>query len=468
MLKKFLHPTLFLVGLFGAAAWIRSVDALPFWSWVRPKMASLRLSIDDYDTLFFGSSRVTCGLSPRDFDRQMHELGFQSRSFNCAVQGTHPHDFAALVDWVLRQQPRRLRRVVVELERWDHLPAPVNWLSAQEIESHDPGRLAARVRSVLRAGHKPFAERSDEVCHHVVHSLVNALCIGQGPRILDDVLARWRGGVAAVRRWPERGFAPPDDLEDPILRQRRADFVGQPDVADRAIAAKRLDIAPPELRGGFDHASLRELTARLRAAGVQPIYVVMPSFCASFAGRDGVAEVAKENLVLELDRPDDHPQLFAASLWYDSTHMNRAGAVAFSRYLAAHLVARRASGLKPLAADDTDTPVLDERPRLSATRTGAEPATITFAGQDVPPTGDVEVLVALAPANQPLGQGLVLQVALPAPLVVTMVRGVGGVVSGRGSLAGLPLDQPLYAQMCVRDRGVIVDASSGIRIDPPR
>lgn len=468
MLKKILHTTLFLVGLLGAAAWIRSVDALPFWSWVRPKMVSLRQSLDDYDTLFFGSSRVTCGISPRDFDRRMHELGFQSRSFNCGIPGTHPHDFAGLVDWVLRQRPRHLRRVVVELERWDHLPAEANWMSAQEIESHDPGSLAARLRSALLAPHKPFAERWDEVCHHVAHALVNGLRIGQGPRILGDVLARWRGGVVAVRRWPERGFAPPDDLDDPILRQRRADFVGDPVAADRVIAAKRQDIAPPELRGGFDHAALLALTARLQAAGVQPIYVVMPSFCSSFAGRDGVAQVARENLVLELDRPADHPELFAPSLWYDSTHMTRAGAVAFSRYLAAQLVARQAPGLEPLTADGTAAQVKDEPPSLVGTRTIAEPAVITFVGQDIPLAGDVEVLVALAPAAVALGEGLVVEVALPAPLVVTMVRGADGAVSGRGSLAGLPLDRPLYAQLCVRERGVIVDASPGICILPPR
>ena len=346
MLKRILHSALFLAGLLGTAVLIRSADALPFWSWARGKMGSLQAALDGYDTIVFGSSRVDYGFVPEEFDARMKELGFASRSFNGAVAGTRLHDFIVVIDWVLSQRPKNLKRVIVELHSCDVRSEGLNWMSDQILEMHDPAELPSRLRSTMLSN-ATLGEKCGEAYSHVIHSVTNGLRIGQGTRILSDLCKRLRGDPLLPRMVKRHGYQCVEDIDEPYLRRRHKEFVDDPKAADWVVAEKSADIAPPRLRGGFDHAALRALSARLQAAGVEPIFVVMPSFSAGFYGRDVVAEVARDDIVLELDKPLEHPTLLPRELWYDSTHMSRGGAIFFSRYLADQMVARKPRSLSP-------------------------------------------------------------------------------------------------------------------------
>ena len=345
--SKFLHLALFAVGLLGTAAAIRHVDALPFWSWIRPKLLHVQQTLGDHDTLFFGSSRIHYGLLPSAFDAQMAALGRPTKSFNCGLSGARPHDFNVVLDWVLAQNPRTLKRAVVELHAWCR-PRPTpdrNWMTDQEVEAHTLAELPRRVRSTWLATMDAGAKASN-LYGVVTHTLANLFRIGQGPRLLDDLLAAGRGQVKRGATFADAGYDNPELSTMDSMKSAHAEWLANAARRDSLFALISQDEPAAELRGGFDLQSARGLAARLRAVGIEPLFVVMPSFAGNFNGRDGVSELAREEIVLALDRPRDHPSLFGFEWWQDQSHMTRAGAERFSRYLADQLVKRAPTSLR--------------------------------------------------------------------------------------------------------------------------
>ena len=105
---------------------------------------------DEYDVLFFGSSRVFRGVVPTVFDGEMTRLGVPVRSFNFAVDGMGCHETAALVRRVLGQRPGRLRWVVVELDGWSAELPPENRFKARPVFWHDGEETLSVLRTLAR------------------------------------------------------------------------------------------------------------------------------------------------------------------------------------------------------------------------------------------------------------------------------------------------------------------------------
>jgi hypothetical protein len=87
-----------------------------------------------------------------------------------------------------------------------------------------------------------------------------------------------------------------------------------------------------------DGAFLRAQAARLRRAGIEPIYVVPPVPWAT-PELFSVFSESDDPIVVALNSPVDFPALFALEHRYDAIHVNRAGAAEVSRALAARLAA---------------------------------------------------------------------------------------------------------------------------------
>jgi hypothetical protein len=339
MLKSSLHVLLFLGAFLGTAALVHRIDDLPFWSWCRPKVAHLRRHGADYDTVFVGSSRVHQAVVPAEFDRRTAELGVPTRSFNLAYAGMRPHDFSTVLDWLVAHRPPRLRRCIIELHAFEQGSRSSNWLADLDIMVHRPAGFGRRLASLWSY---PLTDdsRLDRLVFLGAHSLVNALGLGRGPGLLDDLCARWRGDVPPPVA--DAGFTRVEEILRTEERRRQpARWRADPAAAAAALERKRQDPVPTRLRGGFDFASLRYQARLLREAGVEPIFVVMPVWSNALQGRDALDLVAVEVPLLVFDLPDAHPTLFTFDDWFDSDHLTVPGATRFSSYLAEQLVSRR-------------------------------------------------------------------------------------------------------------------------------
>lgn len=455
VLKNGLHTLLFLIGLLGTAAGIHALDDMPFWGWNRGKMLQVTQGLDEYDTIFVGSSRVEHGVVPEVFDRRMAQLGHPSSSYNLAFGGVRANDVAAYADWVLERRPKRLRRLVIELQTYDQWRgAGDNWMADQDLEMHTVASLRARLESIWLS---PRRWRQQLAMLHFVlaHAVTNVLCIGQAPRIVDGMLGLDRYMRKGEADWVrDRGFVTSAVVAGPDLRRIHEEFAADPSQGRDRLDWKWRPEVVAARHGGFPLRVLRAQADRIRAMGIEPIYVVMPCCYADFLGADAIPQVAAEFRVLDLDRPDLYPELFAFDLWHDPGHFDLGGALLFSEYLAEGIVG------------SPDTAPRASELHLMGTRLPVDRATLRFAATGVPADGELIVLVAESLVRQELGNGVVLDVPLAAPVTIPLTRLGRGIAEGEGTIGGLPSDRVLYAQLCVHRSGGVIATSPRVHVDP--
>jgi hypothetical protein len=332
MMRRFVHVALFLIGLFGVAAGLRGVDRLPFWSWTRPRLGWLQENWREHDLVFFGSSRVQYGIVPTEFDARLRELGHELRSANGAISGARPHDTNAVVDWLLTQDRGRCRIAVVELHSWARPVADRNWMTDQEIESHAPSEMLRRLRAIAVAKN-PLRVKIEQVPGVVAHTLVNLFRIGQGPRIVTDLHRLAIGKPLVSAKLADAGYVDITTTKLESLLQANREWLENHERRQDLERRVRAEL-PAAQRGGYDVASARGIADDLRAAGILPVFVVMPSFAGNFDGRDGVAALREHEIVIELDDPVAFPELYEVDRWFDQSHLTRSGAERLSRRFA--------------------------------------------------------------------------------------------------------------------------------------
>src|SRR5687768_2024254 len=106
----------FLVAFFGAAAAIRALLPFPPVPVVETKIRYLRSHVNEYDTLFVGSSRVFHQFLPEMFDELMAKQGHTVRSFNAGIDGMQTPEDSYYLDLILSFRPTKLKWVFLELQ----------------------------------------------------------------------------------------------------------------------------------------------------------------------------------------------------------------------------------------------------------------------------------------------------------------------------------------------------------------
>jgi hypothetical protein len=453
MHSALLHTSLFLAGLASAAAAIRSVDALPFWSWTKGKVAHVAAGADGCDTLFLGSSRIHYGLQPDAFDRRMAELGQPTKSFNLAFCGMRQHDVCALLEWLAAHKPPTLRRVIVELHGWDQRIRGGGWMTDMPIEMHTLAQAAPRLRSVLLSSCSAL-DKAQQHLFVAAHTAANALRIGQGTRILDALLGRSKPQVLDKKTRAWRGWRPacPESDSSPQAMKDHATFLGDPARFAAVADEKAKDPRRAFLAGGFNLSACTDMVQRAKAAGLDVVFVVMPTMGHDFRGRDGVDAAAKLAPVVELDRFGRHAELADLALYYDASHLNAAGAELASRILAEE-TARILNPEAPLA--------------LTAQWSATTPPQLVVRVRNMPPHGEAFVGLAAETAELALAGDVVLGIALPPIVVQPLLRQGDGAAEARIDWSAAPLHERIYAQVCVLQGTTPTQASAVLAVDPP-
>lgn len=465
MLKRIVHTVLFLVGLLGTALWIRSFESLPFWSWSKDKLSFYAANADQYDTLLLGSSRINFGIVPAVFDARTRELGKPTKTFNLGLSGLRPHDVDVMLDWVLEHRSPNLRRVCIELHSWGQEGRWDSWMTDKRIEMHPPSHWWTRTKSALSDSVVDLFEKARVVHSIATHTLVNTFRIGRAPAILDGWIIRLRGAGRETRTaLPGDGFVDVAVAASPQHREQHEAWVASPERFKLGAAGLRQGEHLRAAPGSFDLESARRQVHRVRAAGLDLMFVVMPSLVADFYGRAQVSEIDPDVLVVELDQPSVCEPLLRPEFWYDHAHVTQAGAELLSRLFAEVLLGPR---LPPYVAPPrlpAPVPVSVPSQLLSLSAT----AVWSDEGMDLRvesvPEGDVLAVVSTAPADQDLGNGLRARVALP-PLTYASLAREGAGARGRIEGANLPDSAPLYVQFAVLRGHTWVAVSD--RIDVP-
>ncbi len=462
MLKTIGHAALFMAGVVFVDVNLHSIEPLPFWSWSRSKVNWVAEHGAEYDTLFLGSSRMHYGLRPDVFDARMAELGHPTSSFNSALSGMRMHDVVQMLDWVVDNRSPRLKRVVIELHSFDQAIRGHQWFSDQDLEMHAPGVFWMRVCSVLLSNNTWFDKMSQ--LHYVaLHSVSNALRLGQGTRMLQDCLTRARGArLPDAYDVRDGGWQDVATVQLPHMVKEHEEFLTKPAQVEQQLQWKVLRKRIEVLEGGLNLDAVRSMASKLRNIGIEPVFVVMPTYSCDFNGRDGVAEIAREICVLELDDPMPNRRIYDWSFYYDPSHLNAAGSSIFSRYLADRIAA-------------IETPVSD-RARLEQAMPAAVPTlqarwkdgkreAIAVRVDGLPFVGEVFAVVSEAADGCQI-DGVPVAFPLPPRIHQPMQREILYSAHAEVIASELPAGLPLIAQACVIVDGKLVLASEPVCLEP--
>ncbi|HEY3899197.1 MAG TPA: hypothetical protein VGM54_11320 [Chthoniobacter sp.] len=308
---------------------------------VREKMTFLARHVNEYNTLFLGSSRMQAHVMPTVFDRDVadHDI----HSFNAGVAGMYPPQDGWMLDQILALKPAKLRWVFVELQMLETTLPRTNRDSMQLLSWHDwPRYLLLCERWLTTHPHRHWRDRVEEFtdrwpdfCAHTVLFIRYYTDLGRGSALLQR---RIHPESAPVNDWTLLG--PDGDGFLPAVHAlTKSEFAGlEGDMAKRRKSPPVRESADP-----ISRQALASIVAKIRRAGATPVLVVPPTARGTYFAP--APKTSPGLIVLDFGQPQKYPELYDTKYRVDPSHLNAAGAVIFSHLLAAEFL--KAVGTSP-------------------------------------------------------------------------------------------------------------------------
>ena len=295
---------------------------------ISDKLDYLRAHRDEIDTVFIGSSRVYHAFDPALFDRELAARGVAVRSFNFGIDGMRPPESLYVLREVLKLR-LPLRRVFIELAEVQSKVNAANLGSARYVHWHDRRHTALVLRQIA-GGSGTRSERWLQACVHAACFCARLSNLGRGP-----------GWVEAKLRGPQKVWRMtlPWEGTEGFEAQTTATLSGPARARYEAAVAHLANVPMARVpMSPLLGEGLREMVGEVRAAGVDPVFVISPTV----VGRENLADLAAAGIdapVIAFTDPRRYPAIFRAENHCDEQHLNAAGAAEFTRTLAEEFAA---------------------------------------------------------------------------------------------------------------------------------
>jgi len=299
---------------------------------VGPKYDYYTAHKDDYNTLFFGSSRVFNQVIPDVFDRTAQAGGLDINSYNFGIPAMRALDSTALIETVLRNPPKNLKWVFFE-SVLDRGYEPIhNARTHRAMYWHTWENTDMAVRYILDS-EASLPEKAVLIFSHLIPALYNQMNVG---RLFNQLLPSEfsaREQMVASYFTEHGGFFPLNE-EDSLKRQAflkdqagYAQKVNQLEAFQVGVVQRESELAKNKRR------LISRVSRAIRATGAEPIFIDPPSLELD----DDLQAARRLNVIetlLSYKDPARFPELYQAKNRYDADHLNEATSEVFTRILA--------------------------------------------------------------------------------------------------------------------------------------
>lgn len=297
---------------------------------LQAKLDFFRAHKDDYDSIFFGSSRIYRAFDPRAFSKALP--GETHRSFNFGIGSMRPHELNSVLERILALEPRRLKYVFIEVMDWH--PTVLDGMQSHErtIAWHDLSETSSALLTSWKAD-IPWPERIAAWNAELADLARHYGNVGEGVRW-------WRGRELPAERQAylqklmasADGFVALDQEVSPYYAARRRIFLER----YREIFLEQIALiaATNRQKGSLAHLNVGaflDQQAFILDRGIAPVYVI-PNV------RWGTPDLNELQGPLRnfmsFNHPLRYPELYDERNYFDRGHLTQSGATEFSRALA--------------------------------------------------------------------------------------------------------------------------------------
>jgi len=328
-LRRLLLILIFLAALAGGVTWLGSLDPFGEVPMVREKWAYWQQHKEEFDTVFIGTSRTHRGIVPAVFDELNAKAGVPTHSFNFGIDGMFPPEDAYVAEAILRDPPKKLKWVILELGVFlgDFEGRPPK--SVRSVYWHDWPRTWLVMRNNLWPKKRPVkwqkwfeakpgeASDADVAMTHLEVWLTKTLNIGRGANLWR---ARAFGRPEEDTLGPHKeGFQPTSGdgvMRGDVLKIWREKF------AERQQTPGRITPMRP-----YTQESLDRVLSFVRRCGAQGIVLIAPTT----GELRGYPDKASKVPVFDFCDLQKYAELFVEDVRTDTGHVNVRGADLYTR-----------------------------------------------------------------------------------------------------------------------------------------
>jgi hypothetical protein len=285
--------------------------------------------------LFVGPSYLQVGLNIDLFEEEAQRLGRKLHACKFTRSALRSWELRHDIEELLARRWPKLERVVVDLS----LPPAdlgfekANWFNQRLVYWHSWRSLPWLVEHYAdrRGGRRTGSALAASLWPHLEHVAMNYLGLGRGAGAFSE--ARFFDHL--------RGEGQHADTRE-VNRLRKKAKAREDEYPATRAGLVRAKARARERRELGDDAWARELERVIRRRGFEPVFLYSPVLEHLTPPRPRRGKL--EPLVfLDFDDPERFPDLYEYSARGNTSHLNRSGAVHYSRALARELVALEAS-----------------------------------------------------------------------------------------------------------------------------
>ncbi len=327
-----------------------------------PKYDYYKVHKDEYNTLFFGSSRIYSHVVPEVFDAVAQgtiQSNLQSNlqsstpnstldkkgtaikdiktkdaainSYNFGIPAMRAIDSAVLLEEVLANPPKNLKWVFFEsiLDK-GYEPIP-NARTQRAMYWHTWKNTRTAAQYILNSD-ESLPSKAVLLSSHLLPFLYQQMNVGRlFNQLLPSEFSAEEQQVAADFTATEGYYALTDEADPKrqLFLENQADYLSQVAALEKAQAAAQSDLK----LSANKQQLLERVTKTIRAAGAEPIFVEPPSLHLEndFQAAQQLGIIEK---LFSYKNPQQFPQLYRPSGRHDADHLNDAGSREFTRLLA--------------------------------------------------------------------------------------------------------------------------------------
>ncbi|MEO0457545.1 MAG: hypothetical protein AAF152_13340 [Cyanobacteria bacterium P01_A01_bin.114] len=299
---------------------------------VSPKYAHYQTHKDEYNTLFFGSSRIFNQVVPGVFDANARTAGTRINSFNFGVPALRALPGYVLLRDVLKDPPVNLKWVFIETPLDQGYEPIENARTNRSIYWHTFENTWFAIDYILKSDsaalHKPIL-----IASHVLPFIYNQINIG---RLFNQWLPITQFSTdeqqKAAQFLANEGYKPLNDPQDP-KRQAFLNSLDSYQTSVQQLAARNLAVLKQEAIPKNQLKLLKKITAEVEAAGATPIFLLPPTLVSQDSLHQAYQQ-SKIRYLLAFDNPNETPGLYDIALRHDDEHLNGEGSRHFTQLIA--------------------------------------------------------------------------------------------------------------------------------------